>query len=312
MSRKTERQTGTLLTRTAPGGVSGVRDEKGDPLSPDEASQRIAQVSSLNQEMARVAARWAVEQAKANWCGAIVLEDLASLEIRGMGTTMNGKVSPVVRRQLLVAIQSLAAQEGIQVVLVAARGTSSGCPRCARALAHIPSSDRQKESGYAWALCRSCGHTGDRDDCAAERIGMRGLVLLTGTASSTKQRTQRTVSTQKTQDLEVVRIRARRPKGLPQLHKRRQVPHVRRQSRAQQVRQQAAPRARSAGSPSPGGRTVPVTYLRTGPGKLVRQPGKDPASVHPLDGTRYALWTQSRLTPVRPDLVLACGGGQDC
>ncbi|MEV6038690.1 transposase [Nonomuraea sp. NPDC052116] len=73
--------------------------------------------TSLNEALAWSAARWAVDQAAAAGATAIYLEDLRSLEARGMGRTLNTRLSQQVRGQISDRIRHLAAESGI-----AARG----------------------------------------------------------------------------------------------------------------------------------------------------------------------------------------------
>jgi len=129
----------------------------------------------LNHEMAWAAARWLVDLAVANAATVIYAEDLRSMEVRGLGQRVNARASNTVRGKVLAATRHLAARAGVAVVEVPAAGTSQQCPRCLTKLAHHPAPDRSDERGHAWASCRACGFSGDRDHAAAERIASRGL-----------------------------------------------------------------------------------------------------------------------------------------
>ena len=129
----------------------------------------------LNHEMAWAAARWLVDLAVANAATVIYAEDLRSMEARGLGKKVNTQASNTVRGELVRSLRHLAARAGVAVVEVPAAGTSKQCPRCLARLRHCPSPDRSGEHGHAWASCRACGFSGDRDHAAAERIASRGL-----------------------------------------------------------------------------------------------------------------------------------------
>ncbi|MFF1398582.1 hypothetical protein ACFVZD_32825 [Streptomyces sp. NPDC058287] len=92
--------------------------------------------SNLNQALARAAARWAVDQAIAAGATVIYLEDLRSMQAGGMGRTMNTRLSQTVRGQIADRVRHLAADAGIAVVTVPARGTSKYCPQCLTPLRH--------------------------------------------------------------------------------------------------------------------------------------------------------------------------------
>ncbi|MFM9557217.1 MULTISPECIES: zinc ribbon domain-containing protein [Streptomyces] len=121
------------------------------------------------------AARWAVDLAIAASATVIYVEDLRSMEARGMGRTMNTRLSQAVRGQIVDRIRHLAAEAGIAVVTVPARGTSRHCPQCLEVLRHRRAPDRPATPGWKWAVCDSCGWQGDRDEGAWRRIAARGL-----------------------------------------------------------------------------------------------------------------------------------------
>jgi hypothetical protein len=135
-----------------------------------------SKMTNLNKETARLCALWTVDQAKALGCTLIAFEDLTAMEARGLGPTINGRLSPQVRGMLLTLIQDYAAKAGIEVRLVKPWGTSAGCPRCIKKISHVKSSRATSKVGYHWAFCKHCGYQGDRDHAASQRIGMRGLL----------------------------------------------------------------------------------------------------------------------------------------
>jgi Putative transposase DNA-binding domain len=131
--------------------------------------------SHLNDALAWSAARWAADQAIAAGASVIYLEDLRTLEARGMGRTLNTRLSQTVRGKITERIRHLAAEHGIAVVTVPARGTSKYCPRCLAPLRHRKAPDQPTVPGWKWASCPGCGWQGDRDQGAWQRIAARGL-----------------------------------------------------------------------------------------------------------------------------------------
>ncbi|MER6477547.1 zinc ribbon domain-containing protein [Streptomyces filamentosus] len=152
----------------------------------EEIRRVAARRSHLNDALARAAARWAVDQAVAAGATVIYLEDLRSLEARGMGRTTNTRLAQTVRGQIAEWMRHLAAETGIAVVTVPARNTSRHCPHCLTPLRHRKAPDRPTTRGWKWALCPGCGWQGDRDQGACRRIAARGL------AHQTKTTTDRT------------------------------------------------------------------------------------------------------------------------
>jgi IS605 OrfB family transposase len=131
--------------------------------------------SNLNDALARSAARWTVDQAIAAGASVIYLEDLRSMEARGMGRTLNTRLSQTVRGKIASWIRHLAAETGIAVVTVPAADTSRRCPRCLAVLRHCKAPDQITTPGWKWARCPACGWQGDRDQGAWQRIAARGL-----------------------------------------------------------------------------------------------------------------------------------------
>ena len=146
--------------------------------------------SHLNDALAWSAARWTVDQAITVGATVIYVEDLGTLEARGMGRTMNTRLSQAVRGQVIARMRHIAAEQGIAVVTVPPRGTSSCCPRCLSPLRHCKAPSQPGQAGWKWARCPGCGWQGDRDTGAWMRIAARGLThqaktTITGRAGGT-------------------------------------------------------------------------------------------------------------------------------
>ncbi|MEV0402398.1 zinc ribbon domain-containing protein [Actinoallomurus sp. NPDC050550] len=133
--------------------------------------------AGLNEALAWSAARWAVDQAIAAGASVIYVEDLRSMEAKGMGRTLNTRLSQTVRGQIVVNMRHLAAETGIAVVTVPPKNTSKHCPQCLTPLRHCKAPDRPTTPGWKWAICPDpqCGWQGDRDHGAWRRIAARGL-----------------------------------------------------------------------------------------------------------------------------------------
>ncbi|GAA4628975.1 hypothetical protein GCM10023196_047670 [Actinoallomurus vinaceus] len=139
--------------------------------------------TGLNDALAWSAARWAVDQAIAAGASVIYVEDLRSMEAKGMGRTLNTRLSQAVRGQIVGNMRHLAAETGIAVVTVPPKNTSKHCPQCLMPLRHCKAPDRPGEPGWKWAICPDpdCGWQGDRDHGAWRRIAARGLTHQTKT-----------------------------------------------------------------------------------------------------------------------------------
>jgi hypothetical protein len=131
--------------------------------------------ANLNDALAWSAARWAADQAIAAGATVIYVEDLRTMEAKGMGRTTNTRMSQTVRSQVTGRLRHIAAEHGIAVVTIPARGTSRHCPRCLAVLRHRKAPDKPATPGWKWALCPGCGWQGDRDQGAWQRIAARGL-----------------------------------------------------------------------------------------------------------------------------------------
>jgi hypothetical protein len=134
-----------------------------------------ARTRQLGRSLAWAGARWLVDQALAHQASVVYIEDLATLEGRGMSSSANARISSTIRGALFEGLRHLAARAGVAVVLVPARGTSAFCPHCGRPLRHVKAPDRLR-SGWSWAVCPHCHLSSDRDHAAAERILARGLL----------------------------------------------------------------------------------------------------------------------------------------
>ena len=108
----------------------------------DEARRVADRRSHLNDALAWSAARWAADQAIAARATVIYVEDLRSMEARGMGRTLNTRLSQAVRGQITERLRHIAAEHGIAVVTVPPRGTSKNCPRCLAPLRHCKAPDQ--------------------------------------------------------------------------------------------------------------------------------------------------------------------------
>ncbi|MGW8779580.1 zinc ribbon domain-containing protein [Streptomyces sp. NPDC055796] len=155
----------------------------------DEVHRVSARRSNLNEALARAAARWAVDQAVTAGASVIYVEDLRSMEARGMGRTQNTRMAQTVRGRITDRMRHLAAEAGIAVVTVPPSNTSRHCPRCLAPLRHRKATDAPTAPGWKWALCPGCGWQGDRDQGAWQRIAARGL------AHQAKTATDRTTGT---------------------------------------------------------------------------------------------------------------------
>ena len=150
----------------------------------DEARRVADRRSHLNDALAWSAARWAADQAIAAGASVIYVEDLRSMEARGMGRTLNTRLSQTVRGQITDRLRHIAAEHGIAVVTIPPRGTSRNCPRCLAPLRHCKAPDQPAAPGWKWARCPGCGWQGDRDHGAWQRIAARGLTHQARTAVS--------------------------------------------------------------------------------------------------------------------------------
>ncbi|WP_329218458.1 hypothetical protein OG352_19235 [Streptomyces sp. NBC_01485] len=92
-----------------------------------------------------------MDQAVAAGASVIYVEDLRSMEARGMGRTMNTRLSQAVRGQITDRMRHLAAEAGIAVVIVPPKNTSRHCPQCLTPLRHRKAPDHPTTPGWKWA-----------------------------------------------------------------------------------------------------------------------------------------------------------------
>ncbi|GAB3962240.1 hypothetical protein GCM10029978_017240 [Actinoallomurus acanthiterrae] len=99
------------------------------------------------------------------------------MEAKGMGRTLNTRLSQAVRGQIVANMRHLAAEVGIAVVIVPPKNTSKHCPQCLLPLRHCKAPDQPTTPGWKWAICpdSQCGWQGDRDHGAWQRTAARGL-----------------------------------------------------------------------------------------------------------------------------------------
>ena len=128
-----------------------------------------------NRELARLAARWAVETALAAGCDTIAIEDLGSLEPHFKDAGLNARLSQRLRGQLAKALETACTMAGLRFVQIPPQYTSKTCHRCQGRVKFGKAPDRMTERGWRWALCPSCGLSMDRDVNAAINIATRAL-----------------------------------------------------------------------------------------------------------------------------------------
>jgi hypothetical protein len=244
-----------------------------------------ARQGHLLDQIANLAARWAVEQALAANCNTIALEDLSTLEHRGLGKKTNVRVSLALRGRIADAIEAAAELEGLRVVKVPARGTSSFCSRCDSKVRHLTAPNGK--DGHAWATCTSCGHSADRDHLAAENVGCRALAPRAGRVRHKKTRHTRLTYNPRPKQ-------ARGPKTGPTPKRPKHVSERRRAGRTVTSPSNAGPPTaghRQAG-PEPQDRSTTVVQVR----KRLSHPT---SGSQPLAGLLHAHRRRLRATPIR-------------
>ena len=138
-----------------------------------ERERVSARYNQLNNQLAHLVSRWAVEQAYARHCQVIYLEDLDSLEPE-MNKWQNRRFNLAVKGKIKEYITYKAQELGIKVEFTKARGTSATCPRCGKPNKHYTDATLTK-AGYAWMFCADCNLSLQRDHGGSEHIGGRGL-----------------------------------------------------------------------------------------------------------------------------------------
>lgn len=122
----------------------------------------------INRELSWLFACFVTERAVAAGAQAVAVEDLRTLEARGLGRETNNRVAQSIRRKAVEAVTHTAARAGLHTVEVPAPGTSKNCPGC--------DDEVLRPRGYHSAYCQSCRVGGNRDTIGAVNIGKRALV----------------------------------------------------------------------------------------------------------------------------------------
>jgi hypothetical protein len=133
--------------------------------------------AKINREMAFHFGRQVTEFAAAAGATVIAVEDLTTLETRGHGRVNNNRAAQSARRKAVDALTHTAAEVGMTVVSVPARGSSAQCPGCDEPLA--------RPGGYHDAWCEQCKIGGNRDHVAGVNLAKRALL---GKNSVTRRR----------------------------------------------------------------------------------------------------------------------------
>ncbi len=139
----------------------------------------------INRDLAYLAAQYVTVIARASGASIIALEDLATLEARGLGKDVNNTVAQSARRVAANAIEHIATRDGLTVVDVPPRGTSANCPTCDNLVS--------RPGGYHSAACATCMFTVNRDDVGAVNTAKRALAAerVTRRRGSQRQRVTR-------------------------------------------------------------------------------------------------------------------------
>ncbi|MFD9663805.1 zinc ribbon domain-containing protein [Rhodococcus sp. NPDC059968] len=156
----------TQLAATAPPEVRAQLEEKIAVLDTHRTAVGIKR-GKINRELAFHFARQVTDYAAAQ-AQIIAVEDLTTLETRGHGRVNNNRAAQSARRQAVTALAHTAAEVGITVVSVPARGSSAQCPGCDEPLA--------RPGGYHNAWCPGCRVGGNRDHVAGVNLAKRALL----------------------------------------------------------------------------------------------------------------------------------------
>ncbi|MFD6060670.1 zinc ribbon domain-containing protein [Rhodococcus wratislaviensis] len=155
----------TQLAATPPG-VRAQLEEKIAVLDGHRTAVGVKR-GKINREMAFHFGRQVTDYAAAQ-AQLIAVEDLTTLETRGHGRVNNNRAAQSARRQAVAALAHTAAEVGITVVSVPARGSSALCPGCDQPLA--------RPGGYHSAWCPGCRVGGNRDHLAGVNLAKRALL----------------------------------------------------------------------------------------------------------------------------------------
>jgi len=253
-----------------------------------EADRCDRKQKALSRQVAQLAAQWAVAQAYAADASVIGLEDLSTMEHRGLGGRTNARVSMGLRGEVRTCIEAAAVLHGIRVVDVTARGTSAWCPRCDAKLTHVK--EPGGPLGHAWALCPRCGWSADRDHSAAVKIGARAIARTTKGGADARH--VRVLRSKRKNLTEAGRTNA--PARPPRLRgKTRPTP-----KRPVSTTSLSSPRAGRVGTPPPplvGNRSVGPDTQDKPAGSV--QCRKDRTAPLPIEGARWAYRGRLRATP---------------
>ncbi|UOT05802.1 zinc ribbon domain-containing protein [Rhodococcus opacus] len=168
----------TQLAATAPPEVRAQLEEKIAVLDEHRTAVGIKR-GKINRELAFHFARQVTDYATDTQAQLIAVEDLTTLETRGHGRVNNNRAAQSARRQAVAALAHTAAEVGIAVVSVPARGSSAQCPSCDEPLA--------RPGGYHTAWCACCRVGGNRDHIAGVNLAKRALL---GRNKATRRRGQ--------------------------------------------------------------------------------------------------------------------------
>ncbi|WP_370184636.1 zinc ribbon domain-containing protein [Rhodococcus wratislaviensis] len=168
----------TRLAATAPPEVRTQLEEKIAVLDAHRTAVGIKR-GKINRELAFHFARQVTDYATAAGAQVIAVEDLTTLETRGHGRVNNNRAAQSARRHAVTALAHTAAEVGIAVVSVPARGSSARCPGCDEPLS--------RPGGYHSAWCSGCRVGGNRDHVAGVNLAKRALL---GRTTVTRRRGQ--------------------------------------------------------------------------------------------------------------------------
>ncbi len=120
----------------------------------------------LNTEIATRFAHEALHIIQALRIKRVIVEDLASLEARRkkMSKEVRVLINQCPRGLMFERLEAVCRKAGVEFHRVNARYTSSRCPHCGSIITHPT---------YQQSYCAACDATGDRDDWASIRIGLK-------------------------------------------------------------------------------------------------------------------------------------------
>lgn len=243
-----------LIPNAAPGRGEQLRRKLDRLIAEANACGRKR--ARVNRELSWLFASFVTERAVTAGAQAVAVEDLRTLEARGLGQGTNNRVAQSIRRKAVEAVTHTAARAGLHTAEVPARGTSKNCPGC--------DGEVLRPRGYHSAYCRSCRIGGNRDTIGAVNIGKR--VLAAGRKANRQKGTRLRI-----RSAEHTPVARNRDKTLPtpkRLRHRRvrhtlpeQVLREREKNKRITVRGRAS--SRSAVSGKPQGRTTRVNTSRS-------------------------------------------------